>query len=176
MNKAFIINSDEESEEPGAPPRSAQLPPGIQNYMTPDGARRMREELDRLKQAGREQRTSKDTLDAGTKRELFKLNQRMLYLEECLRTAVVASGSTQPPDSARFGASVLVRDLKGNEIDYRIVGVDEIDLTRDWISWLSPLAKALMNKRVGDTVQYHTPRGEEKLTVLRVSQSQVAKA
>jgi transcription elongation factor GreB len=68
----------------------------------------------------------------------------------------------------RFGATVLVRRSDGEEDNYRIVGVDEIDLDRGWVSWLSPIAKALMNARVGEQVRFKFPSGEEQLEIVRV--------
>lgn len=71
--------------------------------------------------------------------------------------------------SKAFGASVDVRDSRGVESSYRIVGVDETDIDRGWVSWLSPIAKALNNARVGERVKFRFPSGEEKLEILRVS-------
>jgi transcription elongation factor GreB len=68
----------------------------------------------------------------------------------------------------RFGATVTVREPEGTETRYRIVGVDEIDLDRQWVSWLSPLARGLLNARIGDRVVHRTPRGPRELTVLQI--------
>ncbi len=69
----------------------------------------------------------------------------------------------------RFGASVRVRRADGEEDDYRIVGVDEIDLDRSWVSWLSPIARALLNARRGQRVRFRFPSGEEELEIVEIS-------
>ena len=74
-----------------------------------------------------------------------------------------------PDDRVRFGAVVTVREAGGGETRYRIVGVDEVDFDRGWISWLSPIAKALLNKSIGQRVRLRTPGGERELEVMRVS-------
>jgi transcription elongation factor GreB len=168
MNKAFTRESDDSPEEPLSIPRSLQLPPGTRNYMTSDGARQMREELDRLVLVETPALARADVLRPENKRQLQQLEQRISYLRECLRTAVPVDGSTQKSDAIRFGASVAVRDRVGAEFTYRIVGIDEIDLNRGYVSWLSPIAKALLNSKVGDRVKFRAPTGEEELQVVRI--------
>ncbi len=72
-------------------------------------------------------------------------------------------------DVVRFGATVTVRRSDGSEDTYRIVGVDEIDLERSWVSWQSPIAKALLNARRGERVRFKFPSGEEELEIAGVS-------
>ena len=167
MNKAFTKESDEEPDEPMAIPRSAQLPPGVKNYMTAGGAQRMREELDRLVQV-EAPAAAANLGDAEAKRKLQPIEQRIQYLKECLRTAAPVNTKAQDASAVRFGATVTVTDHAKAEFVYRIVGVDEIDLNRGWISWLSPLAKALMNATVGSQIAFRTPKGDEQLRVARI--------
>ena len=68
-----------------------------------------------------------------------------------------------------FGATVTVRENNGTESVYRIVGVDEADFDRGWISWLSPIARALVNAKVGQRVSFKTPRGFSDLEIVKVS-------
>ena len=68
----------------------------------------------------------------------------------------------------RFGATVTVRERSGTEERYRIVGVDEMDIDRGWVSWLSPIAKALLNARLGRRVRFKFPSGEKELEIIRV--------
>jgi len=168
MNKAFIKESDEE-QEPMAVPRSAQLPSSVKNYMTSDGAQRMRDELDRLEHVDVPAASQGNPSDAEAKRNLLRIEQRIQYLKECLRTAVPVDSSGQDNQTVRFGATVTVTDRAGGEFVYRIVGVDEIDLNRGWVSWLSPIAKALLNANVGSTISFRTPKGEEELAVRQIS-------
>jgi transcription elongation factor GreB len=69
----------------------------------------------------------------------------------------------------RFGATVTVRETGGAESVYRIVGVDETDFERGWVSWLSPIARALLNAKVGQQVAFATPRGLAALEVTAVT-------
>jgi transcription elongation factor GreB len=71
-------------------------------------------------------------------------------------------------DTVRFGATVTVRENGGVETSYRIVGVDETDLDRNWVSWLTPIARALMNAHVGDRVTFKAPRGAKELEIVAI--------
>lgn len=151
MSKAFT-REDDDAPEPSPSVRvAAALPPGAKNYVTADGAERMREELARL--------LEKPT-DFGAR--------RIAELREILASAEIVPAETEPADRVRFGATVTVRDASGETARYRIVGVDEVDLDRGWVSWVSPLARALMNARVGQRVRLAVPAGERVLEVLRV--------
>lgn len=75
---------------------------------------------------------------------------------------------TEPPDRVRFGATVTVREHRGDESHYRIVGVHETDPERGWVSWLSPIAKALLNARLGERVRLRLPAGEKQLQIVRI--------
>lgn len=164
MSRAFVRESDDRPELPIARPSSA-LPEGAKNYLTPGGATRLREELRRLVEEDRPSLVSQST-DPEAKRKLLALDQRIQHLEESLRTAEIVS----PPDDAvvRFGATVTVRRNDGEEDSYRIVGVEEIDLERSWVSWASPIARALINARLGDKVRFKFPSGEESLEVVKI--------
>lgn len=168
MNKAFTRESDEEPDDAAISPRSAQLPSGTPNYMTADGAERMRDEMNRLigEDAGKDGLT-----DAEAKRRRLRNELRIDYLKQCLRTAVPMTTAARDAGTVRFGAYVTVKDAAGDEFVYRIVGVDEIDLNRGWISWLSPIAAAMMNAKDGDTISFRTPKGDERLRVEKIAYS-----
>jgi len=169
MSKAFTKESDESPDELILPQRT-QLPPGVKNYMTSDGAQQMREELERLTQVERPAVAAKgDANDADRKRELQKIDAWIRHLSECLQSAEVVNMASQTGNTVRFGATVRVRQNDGSESTYRIVGVDEMDLDRNWVSWISPVAKALLNRKVGDIVKFRTPMGEEKLTMISIN-------
>ena len=152
MSRAFVRESDEVPEEPFVPPPSSQLPPGTKNYLTSDGTQRFRNELDQLTRTGPSPQR----------------DHRVRWLTESLRTAVVVDPTKQSNDRVRFGFHVTVRNPQGSESTYRIVGIDEIDLDRGWVSWLSPVARALMNSKTGDAVTFRSPAGEETLTLVRI--------
>ena len=69
----------------------------------------------------------------------------------------------------RFGASVTVREADGSESRYRIVGADEVNLDRDWVSWMTPIARALLNARLGEKVRFRFPSGEKELEVVAIN-------
>jgi len=168
MSKAFTREEDDAPER-SAPPRAAPLlPAGAKNYLTPDGARRLREELDRLVAGERPQAAA--SADPGeARRQLQILDQRIHHLERSLQTAVVVPPPAGSEDQVRFGATVTVRERGGEEARYRIVGIDEADLDRGWVSWLSPMARALLKARVGDRVRLQVPSGDEELEILGIA-------
>lgn len=168
MSKAFTRESDDAPEQPLRARRISSLPPGAPNHLTPDGARRLREELQRLEQARRAELARLPDPDEAARRARL-IEERIAHLRSCLQSAVV----TPPPAAAdgivRFGASVTVREAGGETVCYRIVGVDEADVDRDWVSWVSPLARALLNSRVGQKVQLKLPGGARELEILGVT-------
>ena len=167
MSKAFTRESDDVPELPALPRQPSPLPPGAKNYLTREGAARLREELNRLLQDRVQLAASQG--DVAPKQQLQIVDQRIDRLQQSLRSAVVVSPPVAPEDRVRFGASVTVREHSGAESRYRIVGVDETDLNRGWISWVSPLAKALLNARLGQRVRFKLPSGEEELEIVGVA-------
>ena len=151
MSKAFTRESDD-SEESSAPTR-APLPPGTQNYITTSGATRIQSELNRLLEAKRAEPNLPST------------ETRIQYLQNLIKTFVIVEPT--PSDVVRFGSTVSVIQNGARET-YRIVGVDEIDLDQNHISWLSPLARALMSHRVDDHLSFQAPAGRQELTILSI--------
>jgi transcription elongation factor GreB len=168
MSKAFTRESDDAPDLPLPSRPAALLPPGAKNYLTPGGALRLRAELEQLVTHERP-RVASLTDDSDAKRQLQLINQRITQLQYALQTAAITGPPSVSDEVVHFGATVTVCDQRGEESRYRIVGVDEIDLDRDWVSWLSPLARSLLNARVGDRVRLKLPAGEEELEVLSVS-------
>lgn len=168
MSKAFTRESDDLPESPLVARLPSHLPPGAKNYLTPGGAERMREELDRLTHVERPKTASEANLGKPD-RNVQALEQRIRQLEQSLQTAEIVVPPSMPWDQVRFGATVTVRDRAGNESQYRIVGVDETDLDRGWVSWLSPVARALLKARLGERVRFHFPAGEEQLEIANIT-------
>lgn len=158
MSKAFA-NNDSEDEDIELE-RVPVLPPGTRNYITPAGAARL--EAERKKIFLEKQTLSKETVEDQAR--LKRLDRRLEGITERLNTALVIDPLKQPPDRVLFGASVTLRDEKGGEQTWRIVGLDEVDLSKGWISWLSPLAKLLLEKKVGEGVSL----GQHPSHVLRI--------
>lgn len=168
MSKAFTREDDSAPELPDLPPLTSALAPGAKNYITPAGAQKLRDELQRLIEVTRPSLAdSQDDPDA--KRQLARLDQRIMQLEESLQSAEIISAPSGPADVVRFGASVTVRESDGTEISYRIVGVDEMDIDRNWVSWVSPIAKALLNRKRGERIRFKFPSGEETLEIINIS-------
>ena len=153
MSKAFTRESDDAPDLGPIRPVAA-LPPGVKNYMTAAGAEKLRDELARLAGAARPRPASVD--------------QRIAQLEAALRSAVVVPVPEKPWDEVRFGATVTVRDSAGEE-SYRIVGIDEVDVDRGWVSWRSPLATALLNARLGQRVRFQVPAGQRELDIVAIA-------
>jgi transcription elongation factor GreB len=156
MSKAFT-REDDSADLPPLPPLPT-LPPGVKNYITQSGEAALRAQLDEL--LGKRSKLKAQ--------ERSQLDQRIGRLQQILETLVPVAPAADGETQVRFGATVKVRDAKGEEESYRIVGINEIDLDRDWISWQSPLARALLNARVGDTVRFKAPAGERQLQITGV--------
>lgn len=167
MSKAFTREDDAGGDAPLPKPVSL-LPTGAKNYLTATGAEHLRTELARLVQQERPLLIARPD-DTDAKRELHALDQRILHLQESLRTAEVVTPPPPPHDIVRFGASVTVREGDGTVSIYRIVGIDEADFDRGWVSWLSPVARALLNARLGQRVSFQTPRGRSELEVMAIA-------
>lgn len=167
MSKAFTRESDDVPDRPVLPQPVSPLPPGAKNYLTPAGARRLREELERLVEVERP-RLASSAEGSEAKRQIQALDQRIRHLQQSLQSAVVVEPPAEPEDRVRFGATVTVRDGGGHEEVYRIVGADETDIDRGWVSWVSPIAKALLNARVGERVRFKFPSGEDELEIVGV--------
>ncbi len=167
MSRAFVRESDDRPELPMARPIST-LPEGAKNYLTSGGARRLRDELRQLIEVERPQATAAASGEPAAQTRLLLLNQRIAQLEQSLQSAEIVGPPEGDRDVVRFGATVTVQRSDGEEDDYRIVGLDEIDLDRGWVSWLSPIARALQNNRVGEHVRFKFPSGEEDLEIRQV--------
>ena len=167
MSKAFTREETDGLDIPDLPPLTSALAPGARNYITAAGAQKLRDELQRLVEITRPPvADAQDDPDA--KRQLARLDQRIMQLKESLQSAEVVAPAPGPTDVVRFGATVKVRESDGAEATYRIVGVDEIDLDRGWVSWLSPIAKALVNSQRGQRVRFKFPSGEETLEIVDI--------
>jgi transcription elongation factor GreB len=164
MSKAFTRDNDEAPERPLIRRTGPALPPGAKNYLTPDGERRLRAELERLVERPRLAASPEDSTS-----DLRAVEERIAHLEQSLQTAVVVPPPAATEDRVRFGATVTVRERGGGETRYRIVGLDEADVDRDWVSWLSPIAKALLNARLGQRVRFKFPSGEKELEVVAIA-------
>lgn len=166
VSKAFT-NEDDTGDEPVLVKPASLLPPGTKNLVTPSGAAQLRNELQRLIQVERPPLAGRND-EPDAKRELLALDQRIFYLQASLAAAEVVNPPPPPHDTVLLGATVTVRESNGDISTYRIVGVDEADFDRGWISWVSPIARALLNARTGQHVAFKTPRGINELEIVGV--------
>jgi len=185
MSKAFTKESDTEDDElDDAPEEAAPEQPAVKNYITPAGLQRLRDELKFLLArerpavtqvvawaAGNGDRSENADYQYGKKR-LRQIDRRIRFLRKRIDAAEVvdpeAPRSGRAATHAFFGATVRYANAAGTERMVRIVGLDEIDLDRDYISWVSPLARALTKAGPGDSVVLHAPGGTDELEILEV--------
>ena len=186
MSKAFTKESDREDDEhdhaaEDAP--HAQLA-GVKNYITPDGLQRLRDELRFLLARERPAVTEVVAWAASNgdrsenadyqygKRRLREIDRRIRFLTKRIDAAEVVDPEAprrgQAANKVFFGATVRYANAAGTEREVSIVGLDEVDLDRHRISWMSPLARALMKSGPGDRVVLHAPGGTEQLQILEV--------
>jgi transcription elongation factor GreB len=150
------------------------------NYITPEGARRLSEELGRLRSVERP-RIVQEVADAAAqgdrsenaeyiygKKKLREIDRRMRYLTKRLETAVVVDPKSQTGDKVFFGATVEIEEETGARRVYQIVGEDEIDSKGGRISWRSPVGRSLLGKRAGDVVVVRRPVGDLEVEILSV--------
>ena len=187
MNKAFMREMDstgksqndiaDDELEP-----SVQLPAGVKNYITPGGYRKLKDELEQLWKIERPDLVKTITWAASNgdrsengdyiygKKRLREIDRRVRFLRKRLEQAEgVDPAQRGKCDQVFFGATVTVCDGNGCEGTYSIVGVDEADVGRGLISWVSPLARTLLKLREGEIATLHTPSGTQELEILSVT-------
>ena len=181
MSKAFTREDDVPEEDFGDDEDANPIPPGSKNYLTPGGWRRMRDEVQWLVNSERPQVTSVVSWAAKLgdrsenadyqygKKRLREIDRRIRYLTRRLEAAEVVDPATrEETDQVFFGATVTYADRKGEEHTIAIVGIDEMDPANHYVSWISPIARALIKCREGDTVTLRTPGGDEELEIVEV--------
>ena len=187
MNKAFTreTSSEDEDDESLAP----ALPTGTKNYMTPQGYDRMRSELLQLIDDERPKvveivhwaASNGDRSENGDyiygKKRLREIDRRIRFLTKRLELASVSDPSIHHGnDQIFFGATVTYEDLQGQATTVTILGIDEADSLKGQVSWVSPIARALLKSRVGDVVKLQTPKGVQDIEVVQVSYPAPAQA
>ena len=166
MSKAFT-REDDGTDQPRPRPMPL-LPPGVKNFITAEGCDRLQAELNALREE-RPGLLESSLTDSELRAELAQLDERMNQLERSLASAEVVPVPASPHDHVRFGSVVTVRDNRGTEDTYRIVGADESDFGRHDISWRSPLAAAVLNARVGQKVTFRSPAGLTQLEIVAIA-------
>jgi transcription elongation factor GreB len=180
MNKAFVKESTEDQDD-DLDVAQPEIPAGTKNYITPAGYRRLRDELLHLIDEERPEvvklvswaASNGDRSENGDyiygKRRLREIDRRIRFLTKRLDLAEVVDSSKQENvDQVFFGATIDYATQDGEVHTVTIVGVDEVDLDCGHVSWISPVARALLKARIGDQVTLHTPAGAEPIDVLDV--------
>ena len=148
MSRAFVKEDVNPPERSGRKRSASGLPPGATNYITARGAKRLRDELQKLRAA-----------NAG--------GERIGELEHILASVHVVDPPDPASNSVGFGATVTVKDTKGLTETYTVVGVDELDLEPDALSWISPIGKALLAADMGDSIRLADGRTAEIVKIER---------
>jgi transcription elongation factor GreB len=186
MSKAFTREDDAPEEEFDGDDEQNPIPPGSKNYLTPAGWQRMRDELTWLVKTERPDVTAVVSWAAKLgdrsenadyqygKKRLREIDRRIRYLTKRLEAAEVVDPATrEETDQVFFGATVTYATASGEEQTVRIVGIDEMDPAQHYVSWISPIARALIKAREGDTVQLRTPGGDEEIEILEVRYEEI---
>jgi transcription elongation factor GreB len=179
MSKAFTKETDDTDDD--LPDDAPSLPTGVKNYITPQGFGRLRAEMLKLMNVERPEvvkvvswaAANGDRSENGDylygKKRLREIDRRIRFLSKRLEVAEVVDPAKQARrDQVFFGATVTYVNGRDEEHTITIVGADEVDLERGHVSWISPVARALLKAQVGDTVQVRTPGGVDAIEVLAI--------
>jgi transcription elongation factor GreB len=179
MSKAFIKEAEAEADFDDEIPA---LPAGIKNYITPEGLRRLQDEFAQLQKIERPKTVETVSWAAGNgdrsengdyiygKRRLREIDRRMRFLRKRMEIAEAVDPARQKNrERVYFGATVVYRNARDEEKTVRIVGIDEARSELNEVSWISPVAKALLKTEEGDVVEVRTPKGIERIEVMKIT-------
>ena len=186
MSKAFTREDTAPEEDFEGDEDTNPIPAGAKNYLTPIGWQRMRDEVRWLVNVERPDvtrvvswaaklgdRSENADYQYGKKR-LREIDRRIRYLTKRIEAAEVVDPATrEETDQVFFGATVTYVNRAGEEQTVRIVGLDETDPAHHYVSWISPVARALIKAREGDTVNLKTPAGEQQIEIIEVTYEEI---
>jgi transcription elongation GreA/GreB family factor len=164
MSQAFVKEPDEGAPEEGLPERQISDHP---NYVTPVGLRQLEQRLGELEER-RLELLAAEKGDALARGQLDYVDRDLRYFTRRLETAILVDPRRQPRRMVKFGAAVTVIEPGGAQRTFTIVGEDEADLKAGKISYVSPLAEALLEARVDATVLWRRPAGNRELTIAAI--------
>src|SRR5688572_17942227 len=168
MSRAFVKDSDDDLAAGELPERPL---PTYPNYVTPQGLTDLQARLREL-QESHEKLAPQAADDSDAKQKLRVVERDLRYFNAQLERAIVVDLYGQPQDEVHFGATVVILDEAGKRHRFTIVGDDEGDVAAGKVSWASPLAKAMMGGRVGDTVTWRRPAGDTEVEIVEISYPQ----
>jgi transcription elongation factor GreB len=179
MSKAFTKETDAADDD--GPDDAPALPTGIKNYMTPGGFQKLQDELRQLSRVERPKVVETVSWAAGNgdrsengdyiygKKRLREIDRRIRFLTKRLESAEVVDPTQQKNhEQVFFGATVTYATIDDVEHTVTIVGIDEADVDQGRVSWISPIARALLKAREGDTVELRTPSGPAPIEVVAI--------
>lgn len=165
MSRAFTKESDDDLVAGELPERPV---PAHANYVTPRGNEQLQARVKAL-QGRHETLAAQSGEDSAAKQKLREIERDQRYFNAQLERAMVVDPAGQPRDQVHFGAAVKIFDEDGKAHRFTIVGDDEADVAGGKISWASPLAKAMIGAKVGDTVIWRRPAGDTEVEIVEIS-------
>lgn len=182
MSKAF---TKEDSEQDDAPDAELLSLPVKKNYITPKGFKKMKDELHELLNKTRPDLTQVIAWAASNgdrsenadyiygKRRLREIDRRIRFLSKRLEIAEVIDPALVKATKIQFGATVTFQNEEEIKKTISIVGIDESDPGKGKVSWISPLAKVILNQEKGDAVTFRSPKGEEELEIIKIEYKEI---
>ncbi|HQN65384.1 MAG TPA: GreA/GreB family elongation factor [Methylophilus sp.] len=165
MSRAFV--NEERFEQPGDvfPDRPISEHP---NYVTPEGAAHLAKQVEILQALKEKYATESKNGDLTATERLAETERDLRYYETRLESSILVDPKSQPKDIVLFGAVVTVEDEEGQSHTYRIVGEDEADVQQNKVSYISPIAHALIGRKLGDSVTWRRPAGDLILEIQKI--------
>ena len=164
MSRAFTKESTDDLVAGELPERPVPTHP---NYVTPRGLEQLQARARELQEIHEKLAVRTDE-DSAAKQKLREVERDQRYFNSQLERAAVVDPAGQPRDEVHFGATVKMLDEDGKEHRFAIVGDDEADVAAGRISWASPLAKAMIGARAGDTVKWRRPAGDSEVEIVEI--------
>ena len=163
MSRGFVKEDDLEHAGTDLPERPLSLHP---NYVTPRGLQLLEAEASRLDKLRADLVNRKE--DAIAQQQLANIDRDLRYFAARLEQAILVEPALQDKSRVLFGATVLVEDEDGVQHSFSIVGEDEADIAQQKVSYVSPIAKALIGRKVGDSVVWQRPAGNMQLDIIHI--------
>lgn len=164
MSRGFVKEDDLEHAGTDLPERPVSSHP---NYVTPEGLRQLKNKANELDKERTTLVSIKD--DEAAKQKLAIVDRDLRYLSARLEQAILVEPANQDKSVALFGATVKVEDEEGNILRFHIVGEDEADITQQKVSYVSPIAEALIGRKVGDSATWKRPAGLLQLEIIEIN-------
>ena len=163
MSRGFVQEDDLEHAGTDLPERPLSTHP---NYVTPLGLHQLQQQVSELEQKRQQFAPRKE--DPVINQQLAVVERDLRYFQARLESAVLVDPAKQDGDNVLFGACVMVEDENGDTHEFRIVGEDEADIAQNKVSWVSPLARALLGHKIGDSVNWQRPAGDLALEIIAI--------